>query len=85
MACNVKNKQNTSGPPAREGYKSAFHGSPITTEKAVALIRDIMSNPARVDNLGKYTDIYNAAGQGVRLERGTNNFVTFMEGAKAKP
>jgi hypothetical protein len=69
----------------REGHKSAFHGSPVTTEKAVALIRDIMSNPARVDNLGKYTDVYNAAGQGVRLERGTNKFLYFVEGGKAKP
>ena len=50
-----------------------------------ALVRDIMSNPARVNNLGKYTEIYNAAGQGVRLEKGTNNFVTFVEGSKAKP
>ncbi len=73
------------GRALREGYKSAFQGSPVTTEKAAALVRDIMSNPARVNNLGKYTEIYNAAGQGVRLEKGTNNFVTFVEGSKAKP
>jgi hypothetical protein len=40
---------------------------------------------ARVDNLGKYTDVYNAAGQGIRIERGTNEFVTFLEGSKPKP
>ena len=73
------------GHALRGGYKSAFQGSPVTTEKAVALIRDIMSNPARVDSLGKYTDIYNAAGQGVRLEKGTNAFQYFIEGSKAKP
>jgi hypothetical protein len=73
------------GRALREGYKSAFHGSPTTTEEAIRLIRNILSIPARVDNLGKYTEIYNAAGQGVRLEKGTNTFVTFVEGSKARP
>jgi RHS repeat-associated protein len=73
------------GRALREGYKSAFHGSPTTTEEAIRLIRNILSIPARVDNLGKYTEIYNAAGQGVRLEKCTNTFVTFVEGSKARP
>jgi hypothetical protein len=53
--------------------------------RATRLIRNILSIPARVDNLGKYTEIYNAAGQGVRLEKCTNTFVTFVEGSKARP
>jgi RHS repeat-associated protein len=68
-----------------EGAKSAFEGNPAAQERAAALIRNIMGNPAKVVNLGKYTDVYNAAGQGVRIENGTNKFITFLEGAKAKP
>ena len=68
-----------------EGVKSAFDGIPADQENAAALIHDIMTNHVRIDRLGKYTDVYNTAGQGIRIENGTNKFVGFLEGAKAKP
>jgi RHS repeat-associated protein len=73
------------GRAQREGYKSAFDGIPATTEAGKAVLRDILSNPARVDHMGNYTDVYNAAGQGARFENGTNKFVGFREAGKAKP
>jgi hypothetical protein len=66
-----------------QGIKSAFEGNPVNQERAAALIRDIMSNPARIVRGGQTTDIYNAAGQGVRIRNGTNEFVGFLEETKA--
>jgi hypothetical protein len=73
------------GHASREGVTSAFDGTAATQQNARTLIRDIMSKPARVVRLAKYTDVYNAAGQGVRFENGSNRFVGFMEGAKLSP
>jgi hypothetical protein len=61
------------------GFISAFDGILISQESAEALIEQIMSNPAEIQFLNKYIDIYNAMGQGVRL----NTFyelVGFLEG-----
>ena len=66
-----------------EGVQSAFAGNPVEQARAASLIREIMGSPARVVKLGKYTDVYNAAGQGLRFENGTNKFIGFLEGAKA--
>jgi hypothetical protein len=60
-----------------------FEGNPVEQERAAALIRDIMRHPVRVVRLGRDTEVYNAVGQGVRFENGTNKFITFVEIAKA--
>jgi hypothetical protein len=41
---------------------------------AHALIRDVLGNPNYVVHGSKMYDVYNALGQGVRLEVGTNSF-----------
>jgi hypothetical protein len=46
-------------------------------------VRNIMSNPARVVRGAWSTDVYNAAGQGVRFETGTGRFMGFLEASKA--
>jgi hypothetical protein len=50
---------------------------------AESLIRNIMSNPSRTFYGANVTDIYNAAGQGVRVEAGSGRFMGFLEGALA--
>jgi len=40
-----------------------------------------MSNPSRTFYGNKVTDIYNAAGQGVRIEAGSGRFMGFIEDA----
>lgn len=67
------------GRAAREGYDSAFAGIKPTQANAESLIRNILGNPSKVVTLEKYVDVYNKAGQGVRVERGTNRFVGFLE------
>jgi hypothetical protein len=69
------------GHAAAEGTTSAFQG--VQKGSAAAVVRDIMSNPARVVRGAVTTDVYNAAGQGVRFENGTGRFVTFLEASKA--
>jgi hypothetical protein len=61
------------------GFISAFDGILISQESAEALIEQIMSNPAEIQFLNKYIDIYNAMGQGVRLNT-FYEFVGFLEG-----
>ncbi|GEM_PF-1683763 len=73
------------GHAASGGFTSAFDGMTGTQEEAEAAIRSIMNNPTRVDHLAKYIDVYNAAGQGIRIEQGTNRFVGFLELSKATP
>jgi len=67
------------GHAAAQGYQSAFEGIKATQANAEILIKNIMSNADTIIKLKNYTDFYNAAGQGVRLEKGTNVFVTFLE------
>ena len=68
------------GHAASGGFDSAFNGIPATQQNATALIRDILSNPSAVVKGGMTTDVYNAAGQGVRFQTATHQFVTFLEG-----
>jgi RHS repeat-associated protein len=67
------------GHAERSGYTSAFEGVPPTQGNAASLIRNIMSNPSRTFYGDRVIDIYNAAGQGVRIEFGTNRFIGFLE------
>ena len=69
------------GHAAAGGYTSAFQG--VQKGSAASLVREIMSNPARVARGAVTTDVYNAAGQGVRFENGTRKFITFLEGSRA--
>lgn len=69
------------GHAAAEGSTSAFQG--VQKGSAAAVVRDIMSNPARVARGAVTTDVYNAAGQGVRFENATGRFITFVEASKA--
>ncbi len=62
------------------GYTSAFQGIAPTQANAESLIRNIMSNPSRAFYGEKVIDVYNAAGQGVRLQAGTGRFMGFLEG-----
>ncbi len=68
-----------------EGYKSAFDGIPATQAGFEEAVREILTHPSSVRNLGKYTEVYDAAGRGVRLEKGTNKYITLVEGSKATP
>jgi RHS repeat-associated protein len=61
----------------------AFRGLAKGTDKALGLIRSILDDPARVAAGNKTVDVYNAAGQGVRLDRETGRFITFLEGSRA--
>jgi len=65
------------------GYNSAFQGIAPTQANAESLIRNIMSNPSRTFYGDKVIDIYNAAGQGVRIEVGSGRFKGFLEGTLA--
>ncbi|MGH9344605.1 MAG: hypothetical protein ACRD19_12705, partial [Terriglobia bacterium] len=65
------------------GDTSAFDGVEPTQENAEALIRDIMKNPQRVTAGKKTVDAYNAAGQGVRFDAQSKQFVGFLEAGKA--
>ena len=61
----------------------AFQGVAKTPETALGLIRSILSDPSRVAAGQKTVDVYNAAGQGVRLEINTGKFITFLDASKA--
>jgi hypothetical protein len=69
------------GHAAAKGYPSAFRG--VQKGGAAAVVRDIMSNPARVVRGARTTDVYNAAGQGVRFENGTGKFIGLLEASRA--
>lgn len=71
------------GHAQKGGYASAFEGVAQTDQAAVAVIRNILSNPTRLAAGKKTIDIYNAVGQGVRIERGTNRFIGFLELVRA--
>ena len=71
------------GHAASGGYESAFKGIKATNEAASKLIRDIVSNPDRIIQGEKTTDIYNASGQGVRINTKTQEFVGLIEASKA--
>jgi RHS repeat-associated protein len=61
----------------------AFQGVAKTAESALGLIRSILGDPARVAAGQNTVDIYNAAGQGIRLEVGTGKFIGFLDGSRA--
>jgi hypothetical protein len=61
----------------------AFQGVARTKEAAIGLIRSILNDPSRVAAGAKTVDIYNASGQGIRLELQTGKFVTFLDASKA--
>jgi RHS repeat-associated protein len=65
------------------GYESAFRGIKPTTANAQSIVKDILINPARVVKTNVSIDIYNSAGQGVRLNAQTLKFEGFLEGSKA--
>jgi hypothetical protein len=65
------------------GYRSAFQGTRPTQENAEHLIRSILQSPNRVVIADKGIDVYNRLGQGVRLNRITKRFITFLEEARA--
>lgn len=72
------------GHAAAGGFESAFAGIKPTQANAEKLIQNILGNAKTVDVKGKYVDVYNAAGQGVRYRKDTNEFVTFLEGSLRK-
>ena len=61
----------------------AFQGVAKTPESALGLVRSILSDPSRVAAGQRTVDVYNAAGQGVRLEIETGKFITFLDVSKA--
>lgn len=65
------------------GSTSAFDGIQPTQENAAKIIQDVMENPQRAVAGDKTVDVYNAAGQGVRFDKNTNQFVGFLEAGKA--
>lgn len=69
------------GRAAARGHESAFQG--LRKGNAAAAVRDITSSPARIARGAATTDVYNAAGQGVRFENGTGKFVGFIEASQA--
>jgi hypothetical protein len=69
------------GKAASRGYTSAFQR--VQKGSAAALVHDIMSNPARVARGAVTTDVYNAAGQGIRFENATGKFMGFLEAGQA--
>jgi len=64
-----------------QGFESAFKGLQPTQANAERLIRDILENPSRVIRADRVVDVYDALGRGIRLDRGTNGFRGFLEGA----
>lgn len=65
------------------GYKSAFDGIEPTQQNAEKVIRDVLKNPQRAAAGNKTVDAYNAAGQGVRFDANSKQFIGFLEAGKA--
>lgn len=65
------------------GFESAFKGIEPTSENAQTLVKNILTNPSRVIKGNVTTDIYNSAGQGIRIDNSTHKFLYFIEGTKA--
>jgi RHS repeat-associated protein len=61
----------------------AFQGVAKTPEAALDLVRAILRNPSRVASGNVSVDVYNAAGQGVRLDLKTGQFVGFLDASRA--
>lgn len=70
-------KQGQGAPP--------FAGLPRTQAQAEAIIRDVLPRPSVVDRGDRVIDIYNAAGQGVRLRRDTRAFQGFLDRGRRGP
>ena len=58
---------------------STFQGVPKTQATAEAVIRDTLSHPVKVFVGDTKIDVYNASGQGVRIDKATRTFDTFLE------
>ena len=56
-----------------------------TQANAEALIRETLANPNSVFVGDKVIDVFNAAGQGVRIDRATSTFVGFLEQGLVRP
>ena len=50
---------------------------------AEQIIEDVLTHPVRIVVGRKTVDIYNAVGQGVRFERESKEFQTFLEASRA--
>jgi hypothetical protein len=70
-------KQGQGAPP--------FAGLPRTQAQAEAIIRDVLRRPSVGDRGDRVIDIYNAAGQGVRLRRDTRAFQGFLDRGRRGP
>lgn len=87
-AARLRNSQITEGTRAIEkklghaksgNYTSAFQGIAPTQANAESLIRSIMSNPTVTVYGHTWIDIYNSAGQGVRIGAKNAHFEGFIE------
>lgn len=65
------------------GYSSAFEGIAPIQINADVIIRQTLQSLSRVFVGEKVIDVYNAAGQGVRFDKVTNEFMGFLEEALA--
>ena len=72
------------GHAASQGFESAFNNLPKTQEAAEGAIRSIMSNPAKVQVGEKTIRIIGPDGKGLMIDRATNMFKGFLEGALEK-
>lgn len=68
------------GHAQRGGCTSAFDGVKPTQANATKIIRETLSNPSRSFYGNKVIDVYNGAGQGIRIDRQTNKCMGFLEG-----
>lgn len=61
----------------------AFQGVAPTDANAAAIAQDILENPTYTTFGGQTYDVYNAAGQGIRLRVSDNSFVGFLDRSAA--
>jgi RHS repeat-associated protein len=61
------------------GYTSAFKGVTPNQTNVNSLIDDILENPTYTYEGDNVIDVYNSAGQGVRINKADNSFNTFLE------
>ena len=67
------------GHAEKNGIKSAFEGIKPAQESAETLIKDILGSPTTVFCGDRTCDVYDASGRGVRFNKETNKFITFIE------
>ncbi len=69
------------GHAQRNRTTSVFQGVAPTQANAEGLINGILSNPTSTVVGNRTIDVFNAAGQGVRIDAGSGRFIGFLEGA----